>query len=47
MAAFDRIDSLIESGAEVNARDRVGATLLHEVARDWGPDIAEYLISKG
>ncbi|KAL5255648.1 hypothetical protein ACHWQZ_G011029 [Mnemiopsis leidyi] len=47
IASFEYIDQLLAAGADVNAQDRVGQTLLHEVARDWSDDVAQYLITKG
>ncbi|XP_063695249.1 transient receptor potential cation channel subfamily V member 5-like isoform X2 [Bolinopsis microptera] len=47
IASFEYIDQLIAAGADVNAQDRIGQTLLHEVARDWSDDVADYLLSKG
>ena len=41
------VNNLLESGADVNATDIYGQTVLHEVARAWQPDIARYLLSKG
>lgn len=46
VASFDYIEELIAAGADVNAPDRIGQRVLHEVARDWGDDIAQYLIDK-
>lgn len=44
---FDFVESLLASGADVNARDKNGQTILHEVARSWDPEILEFLIKHG
>lgn len=41
------VHSLVKSGADVNAADRSGQTVLHEVARAWHTDVAKFLIDKG
>ena len=45
-ADLDELDRLIACGADVNAPDAHGQTCLHEAARAWRTDVAEYLIAK-
>ena len=45
-ASYDHMELLIKAGADVNAHDKKGQTVLHEVARDWDDDIAGFLINK-
>ena len=44
---FDFVDSLLDGGALVNSTDRHGQTVFHEVARNWHPDVAYFLLQKG
>ena len=44
---FGYIQSLLTDGASVNASDRYGQTLLHEVSRTWGIEVAQFLIDQG
>ena len=44
---FNYIQSLLHEGASVNTSDRFGQTLLHEVSRTWGLDVAQYFIDQG
>lgn len=44
---LDHIQSLLQEGASVNTCDRFGQTLLHEVSRTWGTDVAQFLIEQG
>ena len=41
------IQSLLQEGASVNTSDRFGQTLLHEVSRTWGVDVAQFFIEQG
>ncbi|XP_076100764.1 uncharacterized protein LOC143069822 isoform X3 [Mytilus galloprovincialis] len=41
------ISSLLRNGANINCSDRHGQTLLHEVARMWHVDIAQFLLDEG
>ena len=44
---FDFVDSLLQSGADVNVCDRYGQTIFHEASRAWHCDVALYLLEKG
>ena len=44
---LDHIQSLLHEGASVNTSDRFGQTLLHEVSRTWGVDVAQFFIDQG
>ena len=44
---LEHIQSLLHEGASVNTSDRFGQTLLHEVARSWGVDVAQFFIDQG
>lgn len=44
---YGYLEILIERGAHVNAIDNYGQTVLHEVARIWHKDVAQFLIDKG
>ena len=43
----EHIQSLLQEGASVNICDRFGQTLLHEVSRTWGIDVAQFFIEQG
>lgn len=38
------VESLLQSGADVNFSDKHGQTVLHEVSRAWHPDVALFAI---
>ena len=44
---LDYVETLIEDGADLNWPDKHGQTVLHEVARIWHPDVAQFLIEHG
>lgn len=44
---LEHIQSLLHEGASVNSSDRFGQTLLHEVSRSWGVDVAQFFIEQG
>ena len=44
---LEHIQSLLNEGASVNTSDRFGQTLLHEVSRTWGVDVAKFFIEQG
>ena len=44
---LEHIQSLLHEGASVNTSDRFGQTLLHEVSRTWGVDVAQFFIEQG
>ena len=44
---FDFVDSLLQSGADINVCDRYGQTILHEAARAWHCDVALFLMQNG
>lgn len=44
---LEHIRSLLRKGASVNTSDRFGQTLLHEVSRTWGVDVAKFFIEEG
>ena len=44
---LEHIQSLLHAGASVNTSDRFGQTLLHEVSRTWGTDVAQFFIDQG
>lgn len=44
---FEFVQSLLKNGADINATDKYGQTVFHEVARSWHADVAEFLIRNG
>lgn len=44
---LEHIKSLLSEGASVNTSDRFGQTLLHEVSRTWGIDVAQFFVEQG
>ncbi len=44
---FDFVESLLDGGAGVNSTDKHGQTVMHEVARNWHPDVAFFLLQHG
>lgn len=44
---LEHIQSLLREGASVNTCDRFGQTLLHEVSKTWGTDVAQFFIDQG
>lgn len=44
---LEHVQSLLRDGASVNTCDRFGQTLLHEVSKTWGTDVAQFFIEKG
>ena len=44
---LEHIQSLLHEGASVNTSDRFGQTLLHEVSRTWGVDVAQFFVEQG
>ena len=44
---YDFVESLLNSGADVNCGDKYGQTILHEVARIWHTDVARFFIEHG
>ena len=44
---LEHIRSLLREGASVNTCDRFGQTLLHEVSKTWGTDVAQFFIDQG
>lgn len=44
---FAFVQSLLKNGADINAADKYGPTVFHEVARSWHADVAEFLIRNG
>ncbi|XP_047134098.1 uncharacterized protein LOC100209684 isoform X1 [Hydra vulgaris] len=41
---LDFVQSLIDSGCDINCRDEYGQTILHAIVRDWHPDVALFAI---
>ena len=44
---FEFVDSLLQSGADINVCDRYGQTIFHEASRAWHCDVALFLLEKG
>ncbi|ESO84661.1 hypothetical protein LOTGIDRAFT_168525 [Lottia gigantea] len=44
---LDFIESLLNSGANINCMDKYGQTILHEVARAWHVDVGRFLLEHG
>ena len=44
---FAFVQSLLKNGADINAMDKYGQTVFHEVARSWHADVAEFLLRNG
>lgn len=42
-----KLQMLLSNGADINATDKYGQFVMHEIARNWHPDVARYLIKKG
>ncbi|XP_078542266.1 uncharacterized protein LOC144827992 [Lissotriton helveticus] len=47
MINWKKLNRLLEGGANLNTTDQYGQTILHEVAKNWNPDVAKYLIVRG
>ncbi|XP_055489450.1 uncharacterized protein LOC129696067 [Leucoraja erinacea] len=43
---LERLNTLLENGADINSTDRYGQGVLHGAARTWHPDVARFLIEK-
>lgn len=43
---WEHIQSLLRKGASVNTSDRFGQSLLHEVSRTWGVEVAQFFIEQ-
>lgn len=41
------LHALLTNGASINVSDKYGQTVMHEVARNWNPDVAKFLMSYG
>eukprot|EP00794_Sanderia_malayensis_P005153 gene5153-5803_t len=44
---YNHINKLLDSGADINVGDKYGQTVLHEVARIWHTDVAQFVIQRG
>ncbi|XP_063777394.1 transient receptor potential channel pyrexia-like isoform X2 [Pseudophryne corroboree] len=44
--SFDKISRLIAKGSDVNEEDRYGQTVMHEVAKSWHIEVAQFLIER-
>ena len=38
------VESLLQSGADINFSDKHGQTIMHEISRAWHPDVAKFAI---
>ena len=38
------VESLLQSGADINFSDQHGQTIMHEISRAWHPDVAKFAI---
>ncbi|XP_038666107.1 transient receptor potential channel pyrexia-like [Scyliorhinus canicula] len=43
---LERLNTMLENGADINATDRYGQGVLHGAARTWHPDVAKFLIER-
>ncbi|XP_053322428.1 transient receptor potential cation channel subfamily A member 1-like [Spea bombifrons] len=43
---FNTIDRLLSEGSDVNDTDRYGQTVMHEVAKTWHTEVAQFLIDR-
>ena len=41
------VDSLLQSGADINFPDKHGQCIMHEISRGWHPDVAKFAIQHG
>lgn len=41
------VDSLLQSGADINFADKHGQTVMHEISRGWHTDVARFAIQHG
>ncbi|KAM4688899.1 uncharacterized protein O3C94_006999 [Discoglossus pictus] len=44
--SFHTIDRLISEGSDVNEVDRYGQTVMHEVAKSWHTEVAQFLLER-
>ncbi|XP_069752421.1 uncharacterized protein [Narcine bancroftii] len=44
---LEHLARILEHGADVNFSDKEGHTVLHEVARNWNVDVAQFLLERG
>ena len=44
---FEFLNDLVTKGADINAIDIYGQTILHEAAREWSPDVAKFIVQLG
>ncbi|KAM5158169.1 uncharacterized protein ACMZJ9_009416 [Mantella aurantiaca] len=43
---FETIDQLLSKGSDVNEVDKYGQTVMHEVAKSWHTEVAQFLIER-